>query len=96
MQKIYKVLFTAHIQTVTLALKFPCVVSITWRRGTSLIIQARKFQKSNKDDKSKKELSLSTKLYNYSAIWQSIPKQASSNRKKYCLIYTDTLYSVNF
>lgn len=32
-QKIYKFIFTAHIKTVSLALKFPCVVSIIWKRG---------------------------------------------------------------
>ena len=37
MTKIYKAVFTAQIHTVSLALKFPCVVSVTWRRGSSII-----------------------------------------------------------
>jgi hypothetical protein len=32
-QKIYKFIFNAHVKTVSLALKFPCVVSIIWKRG---------------------------------------------------------------
>jgi len=32
-QKTFKFVFIAHIHQVTLALKFPCLVSITWRRG---------------------------------------------------------------
>ena len=37
MSKIYKAVFTAQVHTVSLALKFPCVVSVTWRRGNFLI-----------------------------------------------------------
>ncbi len=36
MSKIYKSVFTAVVHSVTLALKFPCVVSVTWRRGIDL------------------------------------------------------------
>ena len=32
-QKLYKFVFTAQVHTVSLALKFPCVVSVTWKRG---------------------------------------------------------------
>lgn len=32
-QKIFKFIFQANLKTVTLALKFPCVVSIIWKRG---------------------------------------------------------------
>jgi hypothetical protein len=39
-QRIYKFVFNALVQTVTLALKFPCVVAVSWRRGTPLITQA--------------------------------------------------------
>jgi hypothetical protein len=31
--KIYKFVFTALVKTVALALKFPCVVSVIWKRG---------------------------------------------------------------
>lgn len=31
--KIYKFAFIADVKTVTLALKFPCVVSVFWKRG---------------------------------------------------------------
>lgn len=42
-QKHYKFVFTAYIKTVTLALKFPCVVSVTWRRGTLSQIKGKKY-----------------------------------------------------
>lgn len=32
-QKHFKFMFQAHVKTVSLALKFPCVVSVIWKRG---------------------------------------------------------------
>lgn len=32
-QKHYKFIFQANVKTVSLALKFPCVVSVIWKRG---------------------------------------------------------------
>lgn len=32
-QKLFKFMFQATVKTVTLALKFPCVVSVIWKRG---------------------------------------------------------------
>jgi len=36
--KIFKFGFIADIKTVTLALKFPCIVSVFWKRGISALI----------------------------------------------------------
>ena len=32
-QKHFKFMFQANVKTVSLALKFPCVVSVIWKRG---------------------------------------------------------------
>jgi hypothetical protein len=45
MSKIYKSVFTVVVHTVSLALKFPCVVSVTWRRGMSVVIEVKRFRR---------------------------------------------------
>ncbi len=40
--KVFKFVFTAHVQSVSLALKFPCVVSIMWKRGNLHFILGEK------------------------------------------------------
>lgn len=40
--KVYKFGFIADIKTVTLALKFPCIVSVFWKRGTHYLKQGEK------------------------------------------------------
>jgi len=41
-QKIYKFCFNAFLHSVSLALKFPCVVSVTWKRGNYVCYSGEK------------------------------------------------------
>ena len=54
-QKHYKFVFTAFVKTVTLALKFPCVVSVNWRRSTLVFIQVKKYRKLSNGNKLRME-----------------------------------------
>jgi hypothetical protein len=40
--KVFKFVFTANVQSVSLALKFPCVVSVMWKRGILLLMLGEK------------------------------------------------------
>ena len=96
MSKIYKSVFTAQLHTVSLALKFQCVVSVTWRRGKSRVIQEIRLQKSRKKDKFKRESLPLINLLNSNATCPSIPLQRNSKRRKYSLFNTDSIYHFDF